>query len=284
MIRMQVLDAHTEPSGAINEDAFGHAEGAAWVLDGTTGVGERPLLPGRSDPRWLVDRVCEALPTALAGGASTAEALRRVIRSTSARFAAEAIVPEAPPSERPSACLAMLRLLGGEVELSNLGDCILLQRDRGAAVRTFGSSGIAPLDEALNEAIRELQQREAISHSVIWERLVVPLVRRNRAAAMNRPGGYWVLALDEAVADHLQSARVPAVTGERFLVASDGFYRLVDLYGRYTKETLFEAALARGIAPLVAEVRALDHGDPEGRAYPRAKIADDATAVLVEIG
>lgn len=67
------------------------------------------------------------------------------------------------------------------------------------------------------------------------------------------------------------------------LLASDGFYRLVDTYGRYSAEALLQAALADGLAPLYAALRRIEDADPQCLQYPRLKARDDATAFLLKL-
>ena len=59
--------------------------------------------------------------------------------------------------------------------------------------------------------------------------------------------------------------------------------RLVDVFHRYTIQTLYEAARQQGLATLLMEVRALENADGDCRQFPRAKCNDDATGLLVEI-
>lgn len=64
---------------------------------------------------------------------------------------------------------------------------------------------------------------------------------------------------------------------------TDGASRLVEVF----READWAGALAllrkEGPEGLIARVRALERGDPEGAAHPRGKAHDDATAVLVEL-
>jgi len=70
----------------------------------------------------------------------------------------------------------------------------------------------------------------------------------------------------------------------RGLLVSDGFYRLVDTFRVYPDApALLGAALERGLAALLAELRMLEDADPECIAYPRIKPKDDATVLLFEI-
>ena len=100
---------------------------------------------------------------------------------------------------------------------------------------------------------------------------------------MNDLDGYWILDPSERWIEHVETSRLAAIPGDVLLLVTDGFWRLVDIYGRYDAESLFAAALGGGLQPVAAELRAIEAGDEECLRYPRLKTRDDATAVLVRI-
>jgi serine/threonine protein phosphatase PrpC len=67
------------------------------------------------------------------------------------------------------------------------------------------------------------------------------------------------------------------------LLCSDGFLALASDYERYDADALLAACLSRGLKPLCDELRDIERGDREGRRFPRFKVSDDATAVVVRI-
>jgi serine/threonine protein phosphatase PrpC len=276
-LSLAVVDAVCEASGAVNEDRWGALERALWVLDGSTGLTADRVLPGPSDALWLMERVDAGLKQYAGSAESLATALRPILAEARAEFSRIALRLEAEAVDMPCGSLAMLRLLDGVAELSSLGDCRIVH---GADCRCFGTSGVTALDERLVAEVTALQ-KQGVPPSEIWHRLL-PMTRRHRALK-NRPGGYWTVDLSAEGLDHVEVERVPARLGDYFLLMSDGFYRLVDTYRRYTYTMLMEAAQARGLASLVNELRAIEAGDPECRTYPRLKPRDDATAVLVRV-
>jgi hypothetical protein len=279
-MQLQVIDVVCEPSGSVNEDRWGAIGDAVWVLDGATGLAEPRLLPGPSDALWLVDQVDAGLKRQAGVAAVPADILRPIVRQAQAGFAGQALRPDAPPADLPSAGLTMLRLRGSAMELSSLGDCRIVYPGADGIPRCFGTSAVTALDDRLVEEVVRLQAR-GLSREQIW-RDVLPMIRRHRAL-VNLPGGYWVLDLSERGLEHIEIATVPAVSGAAFLLVSDGFYRLVDLYRRHSYETLLAAALGRGLAPLHDELRAIEAADADCRRFPRLKPRDDATAVLVRL-
>ena len=71
--------------------------------------------------------------------------------------------------------------------------------------------------------------------------------------------------------------------GTRILLMTDGFYRLVSPYGRYTDAGLIEAVNAKGLGPLMQELRGLESNPADDAKLGRIKTSDDATALLLEV-
>lgn len=267
--------------GRVNEDRAGSVETAAWVLDGTTGLSERRLLPGPSDAAWFVDTVDRSLRRHSEEDLEIGDLLLRVIREARREFQAAALRQGGEDLERPAASFTMARLRDGALELGNVGDCRILRRDRCGVVTAFGSSPVSDLDRRVVEELVRLRAEGVESYAEAW-RLLVEVIRRNRTLA-NRDGGYWVLDLTERWLPQIQSRVLEWVPGEHLLLVSDGFYRLVDTLHRYTDQELFDAALARGLDDLAGELRLTEREDPECASHPRIKVHDDATALLLQL-
>jgi hypothetical protein len=77
--------------------------------------------------------------------------------------------------------------------------------------------------------------------------------------------------------------RVPAHTVRRVLLASDGYYRLVDHYNAASDAELVRRTAELGADAMLAQLRAIEAADPLATRYPRLKIADDATALLLGV-
>src|SRR5687767_16011244 len=126
-----LLTVATQPGAKVNEDGYGswpaEAPRAAWVLDGVTGINDRALLPGPSDAAWFVAQVQEALPSLLSEApdmpaadliGALADELER--RQSAAWLDARG----ADGRETPAASFALVRLIGADIEILRLGDCL----------------------------------------------------------------------------------------------------------------------------------------------------------------
>jgi len=95
-------------------------------------------------------------------------------------------------------------------------------------------------------------------------------------------GQPWVFGVQPEAAEHVvyQSADCPP--GTRALLVTDGFYRLVSPYGRYTDADLISIASERGLGVLMSELRGMESNSADDAKIGRFKTSDDATALLVE--
>jgi hypothetical protein len=67
------------------------------------------------------------------------------------------------------------------------------------------------------------------------------------------------------------------------LIMSDGLYRLVDVFCVADDRGLLKRALKDGLKRLCLEVRELELEDARCSTYPRIKICDDASAILLRV-
>lgn len=281
-MRLEVIDALCEPGGPHNEDAWGKAGGAVWVLDGATGIGTRPHISEPSDAAWFARAANELLTTHLEGGPPMDTVLRQVAAAAARAARDLADLDGLEHFELPCASLTLARGLDDvRVELANLGDCRLYWRADGAVATSFGTSGVAVLDARMEAMIAQELARGAPVEAV---RTASKALAREHRKLMNRLGGYWIFDLSGAGAPHVETLALELPRGGDILLMSDGFSRLVDLYGAYDMEGLITVAQSRGLPALYDQLRAIEADDPECRTYARNKVSDDATAVLLRFG
>lgn len=275
-----IVDQITSASGPVNEDTSGVGARSAWVVDGATGFSERRLTPGASDAAWYAQRLSEALTRRTADGDLTmTQVLSRAIQDVAVKFSSFAATDVAP-EEIPLAALALIRASEGKLEYAVLGDCAVLLR-YGGKICIINDPHVATFDRVFGEKIRALHERGITDRQQLLAHMI-PEVNRIRRMA-NQPGGFWIASLDAAAAEHAISGSVPLGGGVSIMLTTDGFLRLIDPFGKYSAGTLMAGARERGLASLLKELRAAEAGDETCLRFPRIKVRDDATAMLLEI-
>lgn len=290
MSAFKLLSAVTAPGSKINEDAYGlwpspDAPRAAWVLDGVTGINDRALLPGPSDAAWFVAQVQGALPALLSDSPNMpiADLIGALARELERRQSASWLDARgADGRETPAASFAFIRLLGDEVEIARLGDCLVLLEATDGAVRAMDHPVLEQIEASTRRAVVDWQAAGITDPQEIRARML-PTLRAQRQRR-NRADGYGVLAPEQGCVAMMHVDCLPARGLRRLLLASDGYYRLVDHYSVLDDTGLVRETERRGAATLLKQLRKIEAGDPLGAAYPRLKISDDATAVLIGFG
>lgn len=276
---LEIVEVLSDGAGPINDDRAGFSGSTCWVIDGATDTSAEKLLPGGSDAAWLAERFSESFAKlAQKSEHSLADLVRDATALVARSFEAEHIRPPADRSRHPSAAACILRLRNGIGEVLGMGDSQLLYSAPGEAVRLCGARREQLGDRRAIARIRA----HAAEHNLTWNgarAALHPQMSRGRAR-MNIPGGYAVLSIDMAPDDLITQERLIVPKGARFLLMTDGFARLSEVFAAYTDESLLEAAFQRGLRALCDELRALENADAECERVPRMKPHDDASAVL----
>lgn len=286
-----VLEAIVDQAGSPGDDVVGASASGFWVLDGATDVGPERLLPGGSDAGWFARAADQALARAFADGADRAwpDMLGAVTAALDARFQAERSRAPVARYELPSAAAVIGRLTatdaGAVLDVVRLGDCAAIVETADGAVTALGIGRPDGADAWVAEKVRAAQSQNRASgeasQSLSGLRAALTPDLQAARSRLNTADGYGVLSVAPPPDRFITPDRLPIRPGVRTLVMTDGFARLVDVFGRYTPETLFRAACDRGLAALLAELRALEAADGHGLAHPRVKVSDDAAAMLL---
>ena len=280
-MRLHVLDALTRGGreDRPNDDSYAVSPFAVAAIDGATGLGDAPLLPGASDASWLAVEAADCISGFTARHEIEPRALvRRTAEALQARFAARRIRAPQYHYEVPCAALAMLAVSGGALSVAWFGDCRALVRLMDGRLLHFGPKPQhREVERTRARSLGPLHKEGGGFHANTLDEL-----RRVRAL-VNTPRGYGMLAPDPACAERLH-VEAPVAGAAIALVMSDGFYALAGDYERYDDAALLKAAESKGLEALYAELRAIEDEDPDGRKFPRFKKSDDATAVLARAG
>ncbi|MXQ10187.1 hypothetical protein [Microvirga makkahensis] len=278
--RLRSLYRQSVPGSRINEDGLGLLGHCAWIVDGATGLSTEQLTGGGSDAAWLAGAIDEALGKLTSEGYGGTDLLQRLETEISRAFEdATAHRPGLHVHHAPSACLGLVRALrAGEgrlrVEGLLLGDVVALVPSEQGIVRwtderakPFERRTLAALEGGGHEPGR---MPDAVRRQIMDNR-----------TKLNQQGGYWVVNPCLPFAGHELRFEAEVQAGALIVLATDGFMRLVDVFGTYTNSSL-HAALAAGRGDdLIGELRALERSDRLSEEYPRVKAHDDASVLVI---
>lgn len=278
---LQLLDSLSLPGdpAKANEDAFGHRDGAAVVIDGATMLGDG-LMPGPSDAQWIAQFGARRLMAHLDDGDGARKALRAALADTQKSF--EALRRHEPEDVWQTPCASMMLAVENEPGLEFLwfGDCAALVKQGDGPVTTVGETMDKRAAEA-QRARRIAKEKNLSPASALRRPEFIDALR----AARNRinSGDNWLFSPDVRAASHVSRRMVKLTPGSTVLLASDGLVALVSDYGAYSPDGLMAAVLDKGLAVLGEELRAIEAGDAGGDKFPRFKKSDDATALLLRV-
>jgi Protein phosphatase 2C len=283
-VRFSLRDSLSLASGRHNEDRCGLYGAAAWMIDGATDLTDDRLLPGPSDAAWFAEALNFAFMR-IAG--QPAQGLDDVLATATGAvgdsFQRAAVRPIVQRHEQPSAAGIYARIVGGELEALSLGDCTLMTLPADGPPLDLFRAGKREADEEARAAARAMTAEPGTGTVTGNIRAaLMPMLRAGRGR-MNTPDGYGIFSIDMPPAQHIRHCRRPVGAGDVFLMASDGFLRLVDVYAAHSLSSLAAAIQAEGLASLALALRRIETEDADCRRFPRAKARDDATAMIVEV-
>ena len=281
---MDLIDSVAAPGSALGggmkrgagDDRYVFDEAAGWaaVIDGATDVGPVRIFPeAESDAAAYADLFAAEL---VAHPAAPDEALLNYfsriaigLREAAAK-ASRVPLADAPLASLPTAAATFVRVRQGVLEGATLGDTLAIVRQPDGAIGLIGDGG-KPADEQVRaKKVMMMTPDQRLK----W--------LQDTRAVHNTGKGYWVFGVQPEAAAHIVRQSQPCPRGTRALLMTDGFYRLVSPYGRYSDAQLIERAGAEGLGALLTELRGMEANPADDASIGRFKTSDDATALLVE--
>jgi hypothetical protein len=255
--------------------AFDEAAGWACVIDGATDVGPvRIFSAAESDAARFAEIFAAEIVKGPADPREIPQAwFGRLLPRLRAAVERNVKIPlkDAPLSSYPTAAATWVRVRKGRLEGATLGDSIAIVKSPDGAVTVFGETSKASDEQGRAKTVMAMTPEDRLK----WLQDV--------RAIHNTPKGYWVFGVQPEAAAKIVYQDALAPEGTKVLVMTDGFYRLVSPYGRYTDEGLIDAVIARGLGPLMRELRDMEASPEDDARIGRFKTSDDATALLLEV-
>jgi hypothetical protein len=265
-----------------NEDICGVSGDWAWVIDTSIFPGTTPVVHETSDAAWLAAFADQRLSSLAPGAQDGAALLRHVMEE--ARIAYRAVAPVERHEDFitwPLGAMTLVQRRGNQLDSWTFGDTTAYLRQPDGTVQVIGDApGLRDFESA--KAAELMRQAGSRPTAILDEPVFLAWLgeRRERQRKSGVPAA--LLSLDPDAADRLRHETAPCEDGTAVLLASDGFSALVDLYRAMDAAGLMEAALTSGLEALAKLAREIETDrDPDGKLYPRFKLSDDTTAILL---
>ena len=278
----QILETISDPGHERkpNEDAVGHIDAHAWVIDGATGVADSELLSGESDAQWLAQSASSLFAEHAARfGHDLAGLTRFTIKSLRDRFDQEKRRTPNGRYELPSAAMTLMHHSGHHIHCVNFADCRLVLLGDDGDIDVMGDHHI---DREGTSKARTAKLLKQVGEG--GDPFASPEVMNFLRAArnlQNRDDGYWILGLDPQAVDFMRSWTITLTGPVTGLLMSDGFASLTYDYNQLDLAELVRLAREEGLGEIVKRIREVEkNDDPAMKLYPRFKCSDDASAIL----
>lgn len=235
-----------------SEDLVGWSENSIWALDGASSS----KMNAHLETLDLIQAVDTGIREEVKGNVDPQSRMRAGLRSA-ARLQF---------MHQPSASGLVATVDGNRLRYAALGDVTLVVENE-AHLYVVNDPG------AVDREKRYLGDPTGIDG-------VLAEVRKG----MNQPHGYWIIGNEPMAADHARLGTIDVDKSCLVLIATDGFARLVDLFGAVTWESMFAGfRISDDIPGWISRLRLLEAEEGSMRAYPRAKVHDDAAAALFRL-
>ncbi|MFV0438056.1 MAG: protein phosphatase 2C domain-containing protein [Desulfopila sp.] len=267
----RVETLHEQGSGDINEDALLTASQTFGVFDGATSLDRRRFTDNRTGGRLAADIAAATFADQNANLPTLAEQANQDIARAQTAVGVEL-------SDRHllwSTSLAVVRLKENEnrFEYCQSGDAQIVVIDEDGAHRLITPA--REIDGVTLSIWKELEPpAQATIHEVLAEQIQAVRLGMNRT--------YGVLNGEPEAMRFLCHGSVDLTGARDILLFTDGlFLPREDPFAEHDWPLFIELYQRGGLAAIHQRVRALQHGDPHCRHYPRFKCHDDIAAVAI---
>lgn len=264
--------AGTLPGGSTNQDRYFVSDSFVFVLDGASSPDPQAI-----DGGTYADLLLRALSRQLFAGPDIglSQALGHAIADVARGRSLQ-------PGESPSSAVAILRWSDSHAEGLVLGDSpIIAQTTTGELdeLRDNRLAGIAPEDRTAYQDSLRSGGGYGEAHRQRLRRLVAA-----QRAKRNQPDGYWIAEAQPEAAGHALRKRWRLSEVQAILIATDGVSCGIERLGvPSTWQDAFRIVTNHDVDTLLHLIRDAESTDPDGRRWPRSKVHDDKTAIVVTV-
>lgn len=265
-----------------NEDKITIIDGAAWVLDGATGITGKRITEKETDALWYVEKINNYLIKNINSSKSLKDIMKSAIREVKESYITYDGYKNLDEVDYPCAAIALVRFNNKELEYYVMGDCTLIYKEKGDNSVEIVDKRIIELEERiLNSMVKVSKEKEV---SILEARRYCDNEVLDVRKMKNKSNGYWILELNEEAIDNGLYGKIAISKEVSISLTSDGFSQYYDTFNLAEGYSEFiDIVKETNIDDLYNNLYLSQEDDSECNNYPRLKKRDDSSIVYFEV-
>lgn len=252
----------SHPGKEVNEDLLIMSPKCSGILDGSSGLGGMEF-----GAKAFIEYFSEQLISGIDSGKRFVEAVNQAIEIVKERYSTiEGVIP-------PSASLMLAYETDTEIQVLSIGDCYCYIFFQNGESELLYRDEVAPFDQSVIDRMIEIRKDtdQNIGDLIKTEEIQTFLI--NNRKKLNSPEGYRILAPNMDFVREEEVISWPKSDISKLVMFSDGFSLIKEKF----------MSLNLNLDSLYQELREMENSDPDLNSFPRLKISDDASALIISI-
>lgn len=252
----------SHPGKEVNEDLLIMSPKCSGILDGSSGLGGMEF-----GAKAFIEYFSEQLISGIDSGKGLVEAVNQAIEKIKERYSTiDGVIP-------PSASLMIAYETDTDIQVLSIGDCYCYLFFKNGEYELLYKDEVAPYDQSVIDRMIEIRKDtdQNIGDLINTEEIQAFLIRNRKK--LNSPEGYRILAPNMDFVSEKEVISWPKSDISRLVMFSDGFSLIKEEF----------VSMNLDLDSLYQELREKENSDHDLNSFPRLKISDDASALIISI-
>lgn len=267
-------------SAIYNEDVIGITPWGAWVLDGATGLNNKNLISDESDAKWYVSWWNDYLYKNINKEKSLKDILINGVINIREEYYLKVNKNKIEKLDMPSSSIGIIKYHEDNIEYLLLGDCSLHIKDK-EEIEIIKDKSLCKLDQIVYKEMKQLKNLNELSFEEIKSSVMKTII--NNRLKRNTENGYWILEFEEKAIEKSIFGKININQDIKLMLTSDGYSCVSDRYNLIDENNLINEAIKNGVSSIYKELRNFEEEDFSTTKFPRFKIKDDSSCILLNL-
>jgi hypothetical protein len=271
------ISGFTKAGSNCNEDVYEITSNYGFVLDGATGLLKTNITTENSEAQWFVKEWKRYLNQHITSyDRDLKDILKQGVKEVSKKYMS---FTNATQQNIPSCSAAIYRIFNNVFEYFVLGDSSLIITKNDNSLIQLQAKQITKFDEENINIMKNIAQEKGIN--IIDARQLMNNHLMKVRLTKNTEQGYWVLSDSVEAIDKGIHGTVNVNEIKKLVALSDGFSQIYDTLDIYTIEEFIEQVSTDNVQKFYNILRSTQEKDKYWNKYPRFKLSDDATIIVM---